>query len=356
MKKIIAILLVALMATTTMILTACNNTVISQMAVRWEDYEQLTYDISLLAKDESALTKEEDDIKFYNNLQLVNFDTTDKAIPTNVTGTYTTTMELDGDNYVFSTELNVKETYTSGNYYVTKLLQNLTNEQRASIVDSETDTEIVLANSTKTSVTFKADDNKQTTVSSSKEVLGYYIGKANQELSNYSYTCSYEGNEATTKLTNNGETTTTKTTIEGNYIDAAQLTIYARSFEQNSAVTSAQSVVVFAPETQSVATANFTLSYSYYSLLHLDGVDNVPVVTSAISVVLNSEITNTNYYAFALYNNPKDYMVSSSSAGGKINKYTTMKLQSDLYVMELSSYTDSQKEDLKYVKPVEEDK
>lgn len=322
-------------------LTACQQQKTSNPAIRWEDSESYTYNITRLSDDESALIKQYNNVDFYNNIQLTS-GSEDQLKPDEVSGTYTTDITTDGDKVTLKTNQTLTETYKLPSEPVSNLLSQLTDEQKAKLVVSQADNQVVLKSVTVTETEFKKEAS-QTPISSYKKIEGYYIGKEHSQPSFIEVTTTYDGTKATVEKTVDGTQSKQENTVYASkFIDATQLYLYARSIDQSTAFEAAPTVYVYDPIQNRAVYVGLTLTRGYRTLLNTD--KDFPY-----SVVNAMGLSTADGKALAvLYNNPKDTMISSVSTSG-LNKFTTVKFQSGNYVYELQSYTSEQVEQLKYV-------
>ncbi len=338
--KLTALLLVVI-SLLTFTLVACQQQKTSNPAIRWEDSESYTYNITLQADDETKLQQTYNDKVFYNNLQLWT-GSEDQLKPQAVSGTYTTTITTEGDNVTLTTLQTLQETHKLPSEPIEALLNLLSEEQKAKIVVKQTDSEIVLQSVTETKTVFKKEAT-QTPVSSYKKIEGYYVGKVHSEPTFVEVTTTYEGTKATVDKTMNGENTKQENTVSASkFIDATQIYLYARSIDQSASFQATPTFAVYDPITNTTVTMELTLSTGYPILLNTSK-DYPYSVVNAMGLS-----TSTGSVLAYMYTNPKDTMISSVSTTG-LNKFTTVKFQSGYLVYELQSYTEEQQEQLKYV-------
>lgn len=348
MKKLTITLMLVITLLCSVVLTACTSYTEPTASIRWEDGESYTYIVSMQPTTiPDAVTYNDND--FYSVTELVTYTSLDMVTPQDVTGTYTTTIVLDGDNWVYTTVLDVYETYdTSSDYYyaefVTDFVDSLTTEQYSTLVSETTTNSVTLHSVSTSSVTFSSS-YKQTAVSSTRDITGYYIGETYQETTDVDITCSYDSSESTATVTgtSNGSTVDNTASLTDGTIDSAQLALYSRSLDQSEAFETSATVTVFEPITYVEATATISLTQEYLLLLDIeeDGDYNYTSVNS-IDILIDS-----TYTAYRMFNNPSDTMSSSASATG-LNKNTAVMFQSGIYVFQFESYTHLY-DDLAYV-------
>ena len=97
MKKIICLIIAIVMLT--VLLASCSNTVVPVSTPTWTSGETLTYQVRKASDYELSIVSIGSS---YLNV-----------LPSTVSGTYTTLIELDGENYILTTTLDVQETYSN---------------------------------------------------------------------------------------------------------------------------------------------------------------------------------------------------------------------------------------------------
>ena len=97
MKKIICLIIAIVMLT--VLLASCSNTVVPVSTPTWNNGETLTYQVRKASDYELSIVSIGSS---YLNV-----------LPSTVSGTYTTLIELDGENYILTTTLDVQETYSN---------------------------------------------------------------------------------------------------------------------------------------------------------------------------------------------------------------------------------------------------
>lgn len=335
MKKLSIILILVLVLSMSVVLTACSSSSEANRTIRWTE-ESYTYNVTMqpLEIDDAV---EFDSNEFVSVTELVSYGEIDQITPSDVSGTYTTNLVQDGDNWVYTTVLTLHETYSTSDEttggYVSSFVNGLTTQQTADLVEETTTDAVTLLSVTTTSVTF-ANDYLQTPVQSTKVVSGYYLGETNQQSVTMDIKCVYSDNTATVTGTINDNTVSTSTDLDDNTIDVNQLTLYARSLDQSESFSTSATATVYSPETDTSASVTFDLLVEYYLYLDIEEDGNRDYATvTYINITIDS-----TYVAYCLYNNPSDTMSSSSSSTGLLNKYTTVMFQSGIYVFQFDSY------------------
>ena len=283
MKKRIALLLLLMLALT-VVLAACAQAEATKVVPRWDAsrVESYEYRITLadfnLAEDGSISSPHfkphgSQDNPFYKDFDVragEPFEAQDAVRPVSVSGTFTLTISHPSSEYdLMETKQVLEVTYNDkdGKLIDKEVLQELS---RNNLVVSNNDGKVTLKSTTETTVEFKHQDN-QAPIQSSTKVVGFYIGKAHQEVSVYEISTDYSYEDKNTlvktTLTQNGETTNGEETLkrrsEGSFIDSNQLFLYARSLDKSStSFQSAPSVTVYNPLSKSLQSANFTLTSS----------------------------------------------------------------------------------------------
>lgn len=327
--KIFALVIFVILALS-VVLTACTGSKTITPSIRWED-ESYTYNISLIADDESKLSTVYNEITFYNNFQLTTKDT-DQIKPTAVEGTVTTTLTNSDSKITYTLKQVLTETLSMSNNTVKKLVEQidaLPEDQKSAYNMSKSDNLVTLTSTTEWTTVFN-NEGKQLPISSKRTVVGYYVGKTASELTNVTTDTTYEGTKATVKKTDKGQTTENTYTVPySTFIDVTQMYVYARSLDQSIAYQSTPTTYAYDPITNTTVLIGFTLQKDYKAKLNFGGEIDGYSVVNAMAIV-----TADNTPLAVLYNNPsdKDSILVSS---GKLNSYTTVKFQSSHYVYEL---------------------
>ena len=348
MKKfrLVAILL-AVMTLLTLALTACNNTTTITRTLRWNTDETTTYNISLTraAGKSDAITTQLDDVLF-----TVHFPTTpleyDRAVPSNVTGTYTTTLVINQTEgtATYSTTQVVTETFNSTNYYFTfarDLYNNCSEEMRGKLNASLTNDAACFTSTIDTTVTF-ANDDKQTPIYSSQTICGFYIGMQHQETNDVKFETNYENGVAT--VTKNGEPLY-ETEVGPAVFDSLQIPLIARTLDQSKDTTGGSYVApqIAVYNFKEDTTTNLTFTVVPNHNVQLNNTDGEFFATTSVVLVGAS-----NYMGrlFAFVSNPKSTMRTDF---GQVNTYEQVMFQSEYYVYEIAGYSSQQVDQLKYV-------
>lgn len=284
MRKKIALLLLLALALTA-VFAACSQPAETKIIPRWAAQESYQYTVSLadFSSADSAYPfkwygGQQD--PYYKDLPIAgeSFSNADEVRPTAITGTLTLTIVRGLDEYdTVTTEQNISATYATQDGKLV-LGDNATMDIADALKSKGTlsANSLTLESYTKSTVTF-SHDAKQAPRSSSTEVRGFYVGKAHQEISEYtvSTTYDYEGKRPVAKIVltvNGGETTEHEDVLkgysEGSFIDSNQLFTYARSFDKSSgSFANSPSVTVYNPFNQTKQNASFAFSPSANAVL-----------------------------------------------------------------------------------------
>lgn len=289
MKKKIALLILMALALT-VVLSACGKTAKTDIIPRWslegETYEY-TVTLSDFASKNNASSRFNsyilNDETYYKDFLVRTgevFDNLDEIRPVEVVGKFTLTIKhLPDDKHdkvETHQELAVSYELQEGKIKVsdTRLVE-LTSEMNAiGVKDGD---RITFKSTTDTMVEFKRYDNgSQTPIRSSTKLVGFYMGKTHQEVSDYEISTEYkyEGKSAVADITlkTGGKTETNSYPIkgytEGRFIDSNQLFTYTRSLDKSSAsFQDNPSVYVYNPFNQQIQLASFAYTSKANALL-----------------------------------------------------------------------------------------
>ena len=296
MRKRIALLLFMTLAVT-ILLAACKQADPTKIIPRWTEdeatSESYVYEITLadFNINENDVISESHFNSYHNDADDANYykdfdvrtgeplNSLDEVRPKAVTGTFELTISYSkSDNRnTLTTKQNLEMTYEDKDG---KLIDaNVLAEMEAKgLVVAKGNGTITLKSTTETQVVFTHDE-KQAPHSSYTKVDGFYVGKAHQEISNYTVetTYTYEGRNTVVAiaLTQNGKKeefeNTLKRYTEGSFIDSNQMLTYTRSFDKSTgSFQDSPSVVVYSPLSQKLQTANFY----FYSAVNAVLTDN----------------------------------------------------------------------------------
>lgn len=349
---IVALLIVAVMA-----FTGCSpNALPTGKELRFST-ESYTFNISLeqsgKENNEQIVKGESSETKYVGDYQMLpsNYD---EIRPVDATGTYTMDINTDdASKYTLTTKQVIYSVYDKSDY-LDQMMDTMTAEQLATLntfSDEEkalnfTDKtlqqyldegKVVLRSTTDTYTEFKPEKS-QNPLKSTKSVVGYYLGMAAQQYSQYSTECTYTyDNGASVKVskTVNGETTTTNHSISEGTIDVNQYILYSRTLDKGpNAFQDNPSVQVFEPLTATTATAAFAISKSHNSLLNIDG-ELTPSKTDVVVGYINQ--TALYYISNVCYDSEQKVDVKGT-ANGLVSKFTVLKIQNGYYSMQLAHY------------------
>ena len=294
MKKKIALLAILAIALTTLLAACTGNVVSTKIIPRWDEknskLETYEYTISLadfdLAADGSInsghfkATPVEDE-KYYKDFDVrlgEVFDSLDEIRPTTVTGKLVVKISQSDEKYydLLETQQEMELTYDAKLIKSEFLAEIKSNEEAKDILVSESDSAITLKSTTETSVEFLHDESQAPRRSSTK-VVGFYVGKAHQEVSIYEISTEYDYQDkntvVTSALTKDGKTdkleNTLKRRLKGSFIDSNQLLLYARSLDKSSSsFQDSPRVIAYNPLTQLSQTVTFAFSPSANAILN----------------------------------------------------------------------------------------
>ena len=371
MKKKLALLILLALALS-LTLAACSSTAVTKIIPRWDEYGT-TYEYNVSLGD---FTKQGSEFVIYpyGNLGTFqkdfvvrigeSFNSLDEVRPLKVAGTFTLKLSKDGDCDVVETTQNLLLTYELVGGKI-KLAQerwaDVKSELQQLVVESD-DNSITLKSSTKTMVKFE-HDSSQAPVASSTVVDGFYMGKTNQEASNYEVatTYNYEGKRPVAEITltlngndpQNKQTSTYSETLKGyskgSFIDSNQLFMYVRSFDKSSgSFQDNPSVSVFNPFDRSTQTANFSFTAAANAILHdaarsgdfLVKLPTVGVSINGLPFMLQESAPNLKEKfpdLFDAVGNGPDY---ARYGGDFYAKHTPVRFRVGYLSFELSSYSD----------------
>ena len=199
------------------------------------------------------------------------------------------------------------------------------------------DDSIILKSTSKTNAVFY--DNTQRPVSSFTEVHGFYIGLANQQLTDYTTEAHYDySNERKPRVTGkrNDESFEYKLQRNANVIDTNQLLLYIRSINKTTdSFQDTPAVYMFDPLTGQVMSVSFTFSYTNpFIITDLNRADDT---TKKVS--LNAVAATVNGYAYLLQQNIPDAAKIDTMDAGEKCKYTTVRFRVGYLAYELDTYT-----------------
>ena len=287
MKRRIALIILMILALT-LALTACGNTVSTDVTARWkEKAETHVFNISL-----ADFTANTNAFNTYNENGAVDSNGTyskdfafsaefyswDEIKPVSVSGTFQIDIISSGDGTAYCDVETSQEMCVE--YKLTDIAENsaILDAQNGAIATQEQldkynlerhgDT-VILWTTTTTKVKFE-NVPSQKPLSSYTEVNGFYVGKVEQTLTRYQIETTYDYSNkrpiANIKMNVAGEEKTVEYKFRknsaGTFIDSNQILLYLRSLDKSS--TSFQdtpSKSVFNPFTQRLATASFGLTY-----------------------------------------------------------------------------------------------
>ena len=358
MKKRLALLILIILSLT-VVLVACNNTVKTEIAPRWES-ESYTFNISLadFASDDSVdvfktyIHENKPYVKdaaisgeVFSGSREIHLD---EIRPIDVVGTYQLNItKSDGaSSWTVTTKQTIFAQYS-------KSVVKLSDEELQSILPDAQDTvgltagedDVILKSVTETEVVFDVN-NKQTPLSSKMSVNGFYIGIKHQQVTSYSVDTTYDYSDSrakakTTKKTSEGEETLEfKFAKNATFIDANQILMYVRSLDKSgSKFADTPSVMVFNPYSQETATASFTLAHDNNMILtrtfDKDGEPTTEKAYTNLSIVS----VKIGGVAFMQQQNIPDTLKNVDMLIEK-PKYTTVRFRVGHLAYEMATYSD----------------
>ena len=362
MKRKLTILLLLLLVAT-LSLTACNRATPTKIISRWQSDESYTFRISLAdfavdpdtgaTKNEFKTTTDGDTV-YYKDMSMPgeNFTALDEIRPVAVDGLYKLDIKLTStDQWTVTTEQEIYAQYKKSSLAqngstldLTKCaawtdLQTRTASETeiAATALTPSDDSIILKSTSKTNAVFY--DNTQRPVSSFTEVHGFYIGLANQQLTDYTTEAHYDySNERKPRVTGkrNDESFEYKLQRNANVIDTNQLLLYIRSINKTTdSFQDTPAVYMFDPLTGQVMSVSFTFSYTNpFIITDLNRADDT---TKKVS--LNAVAATVNGYAYLLQQNIPDAAKIDTMDAGEKCKYTTVRFRVGYLAYELDTYT-----------------
>ena len=368
MKKKIALLALLILAMTTILAACRGNSVATKVIPRWDDKTTETYEYTValadfdIAEDGSVKSPHfksygVNDTTYYKDFDVrlgETFDALDEVRPTSVTGNLVVTIGHTGDKYdVLETKQELLLTYdnTNGKLIEADVLSAM--EANGLVVFNKKGS-ITLKSTTETTVEFLHDES-QAPRSSSTKVVGFYIGKAHQEVSIYNISTEYvyesKNTVVKTTLTQNGKTDTVENTLkrttEGSFIDSNQLFTYARSLDKSS--TSFQdnpSVTVYNPTTQKTQSVTFSFNPSANARLYDQGrntplhvtIPTVGIIIDGIPFMIQECAPNFKDQLPDKFDSQGNGPDVAYYAGYAYAKHTTLRFRVGYISYELTSY------------------
>ena len=289
MKRKIA-LLILILSVLALTLSACGSTSATSVLARWDE-EKHVFNITLADFKENSDSfnvypaSAADGSDCYKDIAFNGeFNNRDEIKPLAVNGTYTIEIKPAAGNTSYCDvetvqEMCVKYSLKTGDKEGVDLTKYSELQSAVATADqlkqfdmtNSDESTITLYSYTKTSVRF--ENTTQNPIKSSTTVKGFYVGKKNQNLTQYTVSTEYDysnGKRPVAKITLNGETSEYKfaKNSAGNFIDSNQILLYLRSLNKSStSFQDSPSISVFNPYTQTLQTASFGMSYEYNMIL-----------------------------------------------------------------------------------------
>ena len=345
-KISLVILILSVLALT---LSACGSTSATSVLARWEE-EKHVFNITLADFQENSDSFKvypataADGSDSYKDIAFNGeFSNRDEIKPLAVNGTYTIEIKPSADKTSYCDVETVQEmcvnyrlkTGDQEGVDLTKYseLQSAvaTADQLKQFGMTSDESTITLYSYTKTSVRF--ENTTQNPLNSSTTVKGFYVGKKNQNLTQYTVSTDYDytsSKRPVAKITLNGETSEFKfaKNSAGSFIDSNQILLYLRSLNKSSSsFQDSPSISVFNPYTQTLQTANFGMSYEYNLIL-----TDTTREDSILAAKLNLVSVTVGNNAFMMQENLPDKLAEKkldvySTLSGPESKFTTVRFR-----------------------------
>ena len=350
MKRKISLLILVILAVC-LTLTACNQTVATTIRTRWDkEGETHVFKISLadFAENSNSFNAYTSDGvvdskgNYHKDLALTGeFYNWDEIKPVAVSGSYTINIKPSDDGSAYCDVTTVQEMCVQydltdlGDYSKVKNAVATAEQLAKYKVDASLANTVVLWTSTETYVRFE-NNTSQKPLKSSTTVNGFYVGKKNQNLTQYTVSTeyNYEAKRPIAKITMDGNTTEHKfpKNSAGNFIDSNQILLYLRSLDKSStSFQDSPSISVFNPYTDTLQTASFGLSYE--NNVFLTGETLLPTNLNVVSVTVGNN-------AFMMQENLPDKLADKNldiyiTSGSNASKFTTVRFRVGYFAYEI---------------------
>lgn len=356
MKRKIALLIFVILVLC-FALTACNQTVATDIRTRWET-ETHVFNITLadFKGDSNGFNyytsageaveggKYQKDIAFPGE-----FSNWDELRPIAVNGQYTINIAPSSDGTAYcnvTTKQEMCVAYSEADIPDSSELMSAkaTAEQmdKCHMVDTFGSNVVILYSCTETTVRFE-NTSSQKPLASSVKVDGFYAGKAAQQLTKYELSTEYDYSSkrpiaSITMITADGEQKFEHKfarNSEGTFIDSNQIIIYLRSLDKSSvSFQDTPSKNVFNPYTQTLQSATFGLSREYDVLL----TDRTSKATLATNLNVISVAVGNN--SFMMQENLPERLAEKnldvySTLSGNDSKFTTIRFRVGYFAYEI---------------------
>lgn len=346
MKKISLLLLLILALCLT--LTACRQTVATEIIARWEDGEEYVFNITKANWDYAPVVVNGNDYAKYPRIAAENISSSkDELVPEDIGGTYSMKLGKTDAKFTLTTEQFLYVQYADAalaNLGLTNLAENagwknfVVGASDTCPLEQKEGYTILLSHDLST-VVFE-QTSAQRPLSSTNEREGFYIGKTHQETTNYKLATTYDWEKNKVTVMENGvEKHSEKLNPSAKFIDANQILLYVRSLDkQSNKFQDSPSVQVFSP----VAGGSYKASLTYFqyacrALLLNEKGEDVPVVLNSVCVVVDGSILLTQFNLPDTVN--KDATLDALiDASANQNKYTTVSFRAGLINYELQSH------------------
>lgn len=343
MKKISLLLLTVL--TLCLALTACSQTVSTEVVARWEDGEEYVFNITKADWDYAPVAVNGNDYAKYPRIAYESISSSkDELAPDDIGGTYTIKLSKSDSVFTLTTEQNLYVRYSDAALAESGLtdLEN-NSEWRQFVVGNDENCPLeqkegytVLLSHDVSSVSFE-QTAQQRPLSSSNKREGFYIGKTHNEVTRYDLSTVYDWENKKVTVTEDGKEKYSAG-LNSNLIDANQILLYTRSLDkQSNKFQDSPSAQVFSPVTGSTSQVNFTyFQYTCRALLVGANGEDVPVVLNMVCIVTDGSILLTQLNLPDTVNKDASLDVILDASGNQ-NKYTTVSFRSGLINYELQN-------------------
>lgn len=361
MKRKLALLILMILALSA-VLVACNQAETTKIEIRWTS-DEYTFNITLAdfvgTGNEFQYYPDGDDT-YRKDVAMLgeNFSTMDEIRPLDVDGTYTLSIQKAASDNFWTVTTN-QTIYAQYNKSDVENSANWTDLQKIQITDADItsltpfEDTVILKSTTTTEVLFK-DTTDQTPISSKTEVDGFYVGKANQQVTQYTVKTTYDtsGKRPIASISvNDADPVEYKFARGAKFIDSNQMLMYIRSLEKSytEGFPSSTAVTVFNPYTQQTQTAAFGLTYSANMILtdsKRAATDGDTQQATEVHTSINLVSVTIDNMAFMQQENLSNKLKSvdllpGASQNSDKAKYTTVRFRVGYLAYELETYPDS---------------
>ncbi len=346
MKKLSLFLLLILALCLT--LTACSQTVSTEIIARWEDGEEYVFEITKADWDYAPIVVNGNEYEKYPRSAYESISSSkDELVPEDIAGTYSMKLTKTDAKFTLTTEQYLYVQYADSALEKLDLANLAENADWKEFVVENSDENCplqqkegytILLSHDLSTVVFEQSAAQRPLYSTNKRD-GFYIGKTHQETTHYDLETVYDWENSKVTVSENGvEKYSEKLSASEKFIDANQILLYVRSLDkQSDKFQDSPSVQVFSPVAGGTYKASITyFQYTCYALLEDENDNDVPVVLNMVSVVVDGSFLLTQFNLPDTVNNdaPLDALMDAS---GDQNKYTTVSFRSGLINYELQN-------------------